>query len=399
MNNRIDKKATAVILAAGRSTRMGTGVSKHLISISGDTVLCHSIRAFEEAESVSSIIVVAREDELHKVKELTSSFPKVVKIVPGGESRGESARLGFLAVPRECELVAIHDAARCLVTPDMVNVVVSAAILHGAATAGVPVYDTVKLTDDERYVVDTLSRDRLFLAATPQVFSREQYARALDFASDYEAKTDDNAVLEAIGTRIYPVDTGRNNIKITTCEDVEFAEFILSKRSHGVTNKKMAYTDFRIGHGYDVHRLVEGRDMIIGGVKIEYDLGILGHSDADVLLHAIMDAMLGAGALGDIGRHFPDSDEQYRGISSLELLKKVNAMIQEAGYRVGNVDSTVILQAPKLAPHVPQMIDKISEALEISSDCISIKATTEEGLGFTGDGRGIAAHALVLLKK
>lgn len=153
----------------------------------------------------------------------------------------------------------------------------------------------------------------------------------------------------------------------------------------------------RIGHGYDVHRLTEGRRLILGGVDIPYEKGLLGHSDADVLVHALMDALLGAAALGDIGKHFPDSDERFRGADSIALLKQVCNILSERGYRVGNVDCTVLAQRPKLAPYIPQMRENIASAMEVAADRVSVKATTEEGLGFTGEGLGIAAHAVALL--
>ena len=155
----------------------------------------------------------------------------------------------------------------------------------------------------------------------------------------------------------------------------------------------------RVGHGYDVHRLVEGRKLILGGVEIPWEKGLLGHSDADVLLHALMDAILGAAALGDIGQHFPDSDERYAGADSLRLLTEVARLLNEAGYRLVNADCTILAQRPKLMPHLPQMRANIARALEADVDAISVKATTEEGLGFTGDGSGIATHALVLIER
>ena len=155
----------------------------------------------------------------------------------------------------------------------------------------------------------------------------------------------------------------------------------------------------RIGHGYDVHRLVEGRKLILGGVDIPWEKGLLGHSDADVLLHALMDAMLGAAALGDIGQHFPDSDERYAGADSMKLLAEVARLLKEAGYRLVNADCTILAQRPKLAPHIPQMRQNIASALSLETDAVSVKATTEEGLGFTGDGSGIAAHAVVLIER
>jgi len=155
----------------------------------------------------------------------------------------------------------------------------------------------------------------------------------------------------------------------------------------------------RIGHGYDVHKLVSDRDLIIGGCRIPFDKGLLGHSDADVLIHAVMDAMLGACALGDIGLHFPDSDDRYKGISSIELLKKTNALIGKAGYSISNIDATIVAQAPKMRPYIDEMKRNISSALDIGEDMVNVKATTEEGLGFTGDGSGIAAHAVCLVNK
>lgn len=154
----------------------------------------------------------------------------------------------------------------------------------------------------------------------------------------------------------------------------------------------------RIGHGYDVHRIVEGRKMIIGGVEIPYEKGLLGHSDADVLVHAIMDALLGAAALGDIGKHFPDSDPAYAGADSLLLADRVSSLIHEQGYRIENIDATILAQAPKLAPHIPTMRENLSRALGIPLSAVSVKATTEEGLGFTGEGLGIAAHAVCLIR-
>ena len=156
--------------------------------------------------------------------------------------------------------------------------------------------------------------------------------------------------------------------------------------------------DMRIGHGYDVHRLVEGRALILGGVKIDYEKGLLGHSDADVLTHAVMDALLGARAMGDIGKHFPDTDEKWRGADSLVLARAVAELVKAAGWQIGNIDATVIAQAPKLAPHIPEMRQKLADALSISPDRVSIKATTEERLGWTGEGLGIAAHAVCLLQ-
>jgi len=237
LSNGINKHVTAVILAAGSSTRMGMEQSKHLLTLCGDTVLGHCLRAFEMAESIASIVVVAREDELSDVRALIGGFNKVIATVAGGDSRAESARLGFAAIPAESQYVAIHDAARCLITSDTVDAVVRAGIEYGASTAGARVYDTVKMLDDEGYISGTVSRDKLFFATTPQVFRRELYSNALAQVSDFEGITDDNSLLERIGVRIYPVDTGRGNIKLTTADDVKFAEFLLNKRARSGCHK------------------------------------------------------------------------------------------------------------------------------------------------------------------
>ena len=251
--------------------------------------------------------------------------------------------------------------------------------------------DTVKLSTDNA-VESTLDRNHIFLASTPQIFSSSLYAKALANAKDLSAITDDNMLVEAIGAKPAIVDVGSDNIKITKPDDIEYAEFLIKKR-----DKQMP--EFRIGHGYDVHRFSEGRELILGGVKIPYDRGLLGHSDADVLVHAVMDSLLGAASLGDIGRHFPDTDDTFRGISSLNLLKRVSALLQTNGYSVNNIDVTLVLQKPKVAEYIEKMIDNISESLDISRGRINIKATTEEKLGFTGSGEGAAAHAVSLLEK
>ena len=194
-----------------------------------------------------------------------------------------------------------------------------------------------------------------------------------------------------LGEKIFCVDTGRQNIKITTVDDLEYAEYLIKKRN-GVN-------EMRIGHGYDVHRLDTGRRLILGGVDIPHNRGLVGHSDADVLVHAIMDALLGACGLGDIGKHFPDSSDEYKDISSLVLLKRVGELLKEKGFFVVNIDATVVIQQPKIAPYINIMIANISNILGIDQGRVNIKATTEEHLGFTGHGEGACAHAVAMVKK
>ena len=253
--------------------------------------------------------------------------------------------------------------------------------------------DTVKLIDESGKIVSTVPRSSVVRAQTPQVFSRALYKRALSECEYLGDITDDNMLVERLGAQIYAVDIGPTNVKITTRDDLTLAKNILTERGEGVVN------GYRIGHGYDVHKLVEGRKLIIGGVEIPYERGLLGHSDADVLLHAIMDSLLGAAALGDIGRHFPDSSDEFRGISSMHLLTRVAELIRKNGFNVVNVDATLVMQRPKVAPYVPKMISNIAFALGIPEDAVNVKATTEEHLGFTGREEGASAHSVAMLVK
>ena len=387
-----DKKISAVILAAGSGTRMGGAVRKQRISILGESVVHRSVRAFAASEFISEIIVVARADETEILKNDLSDLEVPIQIVVGGTSRADSAKNGFLHISSDSEFVMIHDAARCLITPEMIDAVAIAVLEHGAATASTPLTDTLKRSRDGTNVDTTIPRRDLYVAQTPQAFSREIYQRALEASSKEKQEiTDDNMMAELIGVSPYLVDTGKENIKITTPCDIDYAEYVIKKREN--------MSDFRIGHGYDVHMLVDGRPLIIGGVHIPYEKGLLGHSDADVLAHAIMDALLGAAALGDIGRHFPDTSDEYCGISSMILLEKVAGLICAAGYKVCNIDATLVLQRPKVAPFISDMVKNISDALGIPPSAVNVKATTEEHLGFTGSGEGAAAHAVASITK
>ena len=382
---------TAIILAAGCGSRMNSSITKQQMTILGESILFRSVKSFNESELVDSIVVVARDDEIEWAREELKDYSKVCALVSGGKTRAESAKIGFASIPESCTFVAIHDAARCLITTENIKAVAEAAFVHGAATAATAVTDTVKHIGDDGFVNTTLPRGDLMLAQTPQIFSRKLYESALLLTDADDSITDDNMMVELTGAKVYPVETGKQNIKITTVDDIAYAEFVLERRG--------SMNEIRIGHGYDVHKLVPERKLILGGVDIPHEKGLLGHSDADVLVHAIMDAMLGACALGDIGRHFPDTDEKYRGISSLELLDLVNSLIKNHGYSVVNIDATIVIQQPKIAPYIEKMIYNICIILDIEQSRINIKATTEEKLGFTGSMEGVSAHAVVSVKK
>lgn len=386
-------RTSAIILAGGTGSRMESDKHKQFIKIFDKTILERTVSAFEKSAKIDEIVVVVREDEFESITSLLAKNTpcKPVSFAIGGACRAESAKNGFFTCVDRCDFVAIHDAARCLITPEMVDKVVEKAHKCGAATAVCAVSDTLKSVDENGVIKATIPRENVFRAQTPQVFSKAIYKRALDNCRDVSIITDDNMMVEAIGEKISAVDLGVNNIKITTCDDLTLAKGILAERG------EIGMSGFRIGHGYDVHKFDEGRKLIIGGVDIPHEKGLLGHSDADVLLHAIMDSLLGAAALGDIGRHFPDNDEAYRGASSIHLLTKVAELIRKSGYTVINIDATLIMQRPKIAPYIPQMVSNIAFALGISENSVNVKATTEEKLGFTGREEGVSAHSVSML--
>ena len=388
---KLEKKVSAGLVAAGSSTRMG--FDKLSFDLGGETVVQRSIRAFAECPLVSEIVLVAGKNRAF-LEQQAGACTKPVQVVQGGATRAESAKNGVLAA--HGELVAVHDAARPFVSQAVITAALEAAAACGAAAPAVPVKDTVKravrgdgkTVPEQCMVADTPDRSTLYAVQTPQCFDRAAYLAALDELDAEKARlvTDDCSLFELTGRPVQLTQGDYANLKITTREDLPRAE-----QKEG--------NDMRIGHGYDVHRLVEGRKLIMGGVTIPYEKGLLGHSDADVLLHAVSDALLGAAALGDIGKHFPDTDPRYEGADSLMLLREVGRLLDETGYTVGNIDATVLCQAPKLAPHIPAMRQNIANALGLALDDVSVKATTEEHLGFTGEGLGIAAHAVALIEK
>ena len=378
---KLEKRVSAVLVAAGSSTRMG--FDKLSFDLGGETVLHRSIRAFEQDPLVTEIVLVAGKNRAF-VEQQAADCTKPVQIVTGGTTRAESAKNGVLAA--HGELVAVHDAARPFVSEQVITDALAEAEAMGAAAPAVAVKDTIKIANDGA-VVQTPDRAALFAVQTPQCFCRNLYWKALEAVQGEKVHlvTDDCSLFELAPVHLTQGDYA--NLKITTKEDLPAA----------AQNK--GENTMRIGHGYDVHRLVEGRKLIMGGVTIPYEKGLLGHSDADVLLHAVSDALLGAAALGDIGKHFPDTDPRYEGADSLMLLREVGRLLDETGYTVGNIDATVLCQAPKLAPHILAMRQNIANALGLALDDVSVKATTEEHLGFTGEGLGIAAHAVALIEK
>ncbi len=384
------KSVSAVLVAAGSSTRMG--FDKLSYDLGGETVLRRSIRAFEECPLIDEIIVVAGRN-IEFARSQTIDCAKPVQVVQGGATRAASARSGVQAAGGE--IVAIHDAARPFVSRQVIEDAIAAAVEWGAAAPAVPVKDTIKqagegdgkLVPEGCLVSATPARSSLYAVQTPQCFDRQTYLGILERLDEQQAAlvTDDCSLFELAGLPVRLTQGDYANRKITTREDLP-----------AVVHK--GETQMRIGHGYDVHRLVEGRRLILGGVDIPFEKGLLGHSDADVLTHAVMDAVLGAAALGDIGQHFPDSDPAYEGADSLALARAVAGILRSEGYRIVNIDATILCQRPKLAGHIPAMRKNLAAAFGMEDKDVSVKATTEEHLGFTGEGLGIAAHAVALIE-
>lgn len=381
---------TAIIAAAGSGKRMGKEINKIFLLLHNIPIIARSAAALSACSEVDDLIIVAAVNEIDKIKEVLIKYQpgKPWRVVAGASERQYSITNALREVTERSQLILVHDAARPLIDPAIVTEVIDAARKYKAAVVAVPVKDTIKVIDSEKFVVETPPRQTLWSIQTPQVFDAALLRRAYDKAArDQYLGTDDASLVERLDEKVKIVPGSYHNIKITSPEDLLIAEaFFREERKN-----------MRIGTGYDVHRLTEGRKLILGGVEIPYSQGLDGHSDADVLLHAIKDALLGAAALGDIGRHFPDTDPQYKGASSILLLARVRELLAEKGYVVNNVDATIIAEKPKLAPFIGQMNSTIAQTLQISLEQVNVKATTTEALGFTGRCEGIAAQAAVTI--
>ena len=376
----------AVVPAAGRGERFGGPVAKQFANLAGGTLLSATLAGLSDSGILDGIVVVVPEDMVGS-SELIGMRPKgrlEIKIAAGGLERADSVRSGLSSLPEKCQLVLVHDGVRPNLPADLVLRVAECAWENGACVPVLPALETVKELDENGNVLRTLQRDRLCLVQTPQGFRKDillQAYRSLDSGQIKASAWDDAALVEAAGHPVATVPGATDNIKITEPRDLFRTGLCLP----------------RVGFGYDVHRLEKGRRLVLCGVEVPGDAGLAGHSDGDVATHALMDAMLGAAALGDIGRHFPDSDPEYAGIESLKLLGEVVARISDAGWMVGSVDLTIVAQKPRLAEHIPGMTEKLAAVLGITTGAIGIKATTEEGLGFTGSGQAMAAHAVAVL--
>jgi 2-C-methyl-D-erythritol 4-phosphate cytidylyltransferase/2-C-methyl-D-erythritol 2,4-cyclodiphosphate synthase len=352
------------------------------------------VTAYLEHPAVNELIVALPADIASSPPPYLRETAKPLRVVAGGPRRQDSVLNAFGVVDQRCDIVVVHDGARPFVGAALISRIIAAAAEHGAALAALPSRDTAKratTTAGRAVVAETLPRDTIFLAQTPQAFRRHVLHAALASDATGLDATDESQLVERTGHAVRIVEGEPSNIKITRPEDLSAAE---TYARHGAPARTG-----RAGLGYDLHRLVDGRPLILGGVTIPFEKGLQGHSDADVLCHAITDAILGAACAGDIGRHFPDSDPRWKGVSSLDLLKRAAGIIEADGLEVGNVDASLVAERPKLAPYIETMRAKIADVLGVSIDRVSIKAKTNEGVDAIGRGEAMAAHAVALLRK
>ncbi len=407
---------SAIIAAGGRGARLGGAQPKQLLTIAGRSLLERSVSAFLSHPQVDEVIVALPADLAARPPRYLQGAAKPLHIVAGGERRQDSVARAFEHVAAGADIVVIHDAARPFASAELIARTIQAAAESGAAVAATPSRDTVKLVAPadapamviggdpaNRYVRETLPRESIVLAQTPQAFRRDILGRALSRADD---ATDDALLVERTGRPVRVVEGEISNIKITTADDVPIAEAIAGAREPAAAAVAAAAPGrpigsglLRVGTGYDLHRLVEGRPLVIGGVTIPFERGALGHSDADVVCHAVTDAVLGAACLGDIGAHFPDTDPRWKDASSLDLLARAAALARAHGWEVADVDVTVVLERPKIRPFVDAMRAATARALAVAPECVSVKCKTNEGVDAVGRGEAIAAHAVALLRQ
>jgi 2-C-methyl-D-erythritol 4-phosphate cytidylyltransferase/2-C-methyl-D-erythritol 2,4-cyclodiphosphate synthase len=379
----------AVVPAAGAGTRLGGARPKQFLPLAGRPLLTRTLMVLEATPQVQAVVVVCppgAEDETRRACVQPYGLAKVAAVVPGGAQRQDSVAAGVAQAARlGADWLVVHDAARPLARPELFARVLAAAGQTGAAIAAVPAADTVKQAGEGDLAQATLDRSQLWLVQTPQVFRRDLLERALAQATaEGFYATDEAGLVERLGEKVKLVMGSRDNLKITTPEDLALAQGILGPA-------------VRVGQGFDAHRLVPGRCLVLAGVEIPHETGLLGHSDADVAVHALMDALLAAAGLGDIGQMFPDSDPAYKDAGSLGLLARVMERLAAQGWRPAQVSLTILAQRPKIAPHYPAMRAKLAQALGLETGEVNLAASTTEGLGFVGREEGLAAWATAVI--
>ena len=377
----------AVLVAAGRGSRMGNiGGPKQYELLAGKAILQHTAAAFLNHPDIHAVQIVIHGDDSQLYKDAISDHQKLLPCVFGGKTRQQSCKAGIDALDQDFDKVLIHDAARPFVSEKVISNVLSGTGTAVCALPATAISDTIKRSDAEGNVAETVSRDNLYAAQTPQGFMLSDIAAAHEKAEQSSLDfTDDAAVAEFAGLKVKLVEGERSNTKITTQED------LVSARKALEMNDGLA--DIRTGSGYDIHTLGPGNHVYLCGVKIDHDQSLQGHSDADVGLHSLTDALLGTIGAGDIGSHFPPSDPQWKGAASDQFLRHAFQEVKATGGVVTNLDVTIICEAPKVGPHRDTMREKIADICELELFRVSVKATTNEKIGTIGRGEGIAALA------
>lgn len=391
----------ALILAGGNGVRFGKQ-DKLWQLIDGKPVWLWSVETFlahPQTAWVGVVVSPARQPDYALVLQ-NRALAKPVEILPvSGANRRESAFHGLQHVPSMARWIAVHDAARPFFSSALMDRLIETAYARGSAIPTLPMTDTLKQVGEENQITGTLPRESLHITQTPQLFRadwlREAHAAA---AREQRNATDDAGLLEQMGLPVYRVDGEQDNLKITHMEDLHFARWQRDSEVPNATGQPVNAL-VRVGIGYDIHQLAAGRRLVLGGVEIPHTMGLLGHSDADVVLHAICDALLGAASLGDIGQHFPNTDNQWKDIDSLILLQHVVDLLENHGWRIAHIDGMILAQSPKLAPHLVEMKARIAQTARINLEQISLKATTTEGLGALGREEGIACQAVATIER
>jgi 2-C-methyl-D-erythritol 4-phosphate cytidylyltransferase/2-C-methyl-D-erythritol 2,4-cyclodiphosphate synthase len=373
-----------IVVAAGRGARMGSAVPKQLLDLGGRTLLQRTVAAFDAHARVREIVVVLPAEHVAEGLSLVGETSRPCRFVAGGERRQDSVACGLRALDDAIEVILVHDAARPFVDAALIDRVIAAVEQTGAAVPVVRPRDTVKQLDAPgARVTATLPREHIGLAQTPQGFRRAVLRDAIALGEQGVDATDEAMLAERAGHAVAVVAGDERNVKITTPADLAVARAPLAGA--------------RVGTGYDLHRLVAGRPLVLAGVHVPFDRGPQGHSDGDVLCHALIDAMLGAAGAGDIGRHFPNTDERWTEAPGLDLLARAAAIVAARGWIVSSADVTVVLERPKLGPYIDQLCARIAATLGVDPACVSVKAKTNEGVDAVGRGEAMAAYAVAVL--
>jgi 2-C-methyl-D-erythritol 4-phosphate cytidylyltransferase/2-C-methyl-D-erythritol 2,4-cyclodiphosphate synthase len=390
---------SAIIAAAGGGTRVGAAIPKQMLPLGDRTILQRTFDLIEAHDLIHEIVVALPRAFASSPPPYLISAKKPVCIVDGGSRRQDSVANAFAHVSSKADVVVIHDAARPFASPELFSRVIAAAAKGGAAIAALQSSDTVKeatAAPGLRIVARTMARESIYLAQTPQAFTRDVLRDAIEFGQHaIGLATDESSLAEQAGYPVRLVDGESTNMKITTPEDLDLSKAVMGIRDQGFGIVPAP----RVGTGYDLHRLEPGYRLILGGIEIPCETGLAGHSDADALCHAITDAILGAAAAGDIGQHFPDTDPKWKGADSTELLRTAVAIVAAAGWGVSNVDSVIVAERPKLLPHIPAMRANLARALGVDISAVSVKGKTNERVGALGRSEAIAVHAVALLSQ